>query len=284
MEGYKMNEDKYKYKKKALRAYFLFLGLFLHFIRKKPFYVLKENWNYLILLDACRYDYFKKYNNIKGKLEKKISPGAMTWEWVMKNFPGYYEDIVYISSTPCISQHQLKFYTNAFWKFLRHKNINWRGINHFYKIEPVWDYGWNDKLGTVHPREVNKAALKAIQKYPDKRMVIHYLQPHGPWIGEDGFIGEGATIDTFFEGLSPAGLFTNAVQFGDNASEIFRKAYIGNLKLVLKYVKELIPHLKGKIVVTADHGETLGEKGIFSHPEFVYVKELVEVPWLVIEK
>ena len=36
---------------------------------------MKEDWDNLVILDACRYDMFKKLNTINGKLEYKISIG-----------------------------------------------------------------------------------------------------------------------------------------------------------------------------------------------------------------
>ena len=55
-------------------------------------FVMTENWDYLIILDACRYDYFKKYYNkylTGGILEKAISPATWTLEWAEKNFKSY---------------------------------------------------------------------------------------------------------------------------------------------------------------------------------------------------
>ena len=58
--------------------------------------IMEEKWDYLIVLDACRYDYFKEYNNIlEGHLEKKLSCASCTYEWLEKNFSGkYFSDTV----------------------------------------------------------------------------------------------------------------------------------------------------------------------------------------------
>jgi len=53
---------------------------------------------------------------------------------------------------------------------------------HFYKVVDVWDFGWDERIGTVSPREINRAALKYYLKYPGKRFIIHYLQPHAPYL------------------------------------------------------------------------------------------------------
>jgi arylsulfatase A-like enzyme len=63
-----------------------------------------------------------------------------------------------------------------------------------------------------------------------------------------------------------------------------KQVYNANLRRALESVEELIESLDGKVVITADHGEMLGEKGLYSHPHGVYFKELVEVPWFVVDE
>jgi len=237
--------------------------------------VVEEDWDYLIVLDACRYDVFKEVNTIPGRLERKISLGSCTTEWLIKNFPGYYEDIVYVSANPRISHVEID---------------GFRGTDHFYKVIHVWDFGWDEELGTVPPDIVTDTALEVVEKYPDKRIIIHYMQPHAPWIGEtrltakDLGISFKSAIEWFRNSgkISPWGLFGKAVDVV--GLDFIRKAYRDNLKLVLKEVKRLVDKLEGKIVITSDHGECFGEKFIIEHPGGIYIRELVEVPWLVIEK
>jgi len=272
------------------------------------------NWKYLIILDACRYDYFEKvykdYHMLKsGRLEKVVSLSSSTTEWLEKVFQDREcKNIVYISANPYINS----------------KGIPYRGFNpkpivsRFYKVVDVWDRGWSEELSTVHPREVNKVALVASRLYSDKRLIIHYIQPHFPYLSlaQEGIKitelriykerGPTATrlIDRirgfirwkiFGKLLGDRGLKLAFKLVGKPLDydeliarklgvEGLRRAYEENLKLVLSYVNKLVPHLKGKelVVITADHGELLGERGLFGHPEGVRVPELIEVPWLEI--
>ena len=51
--------------------------------------VMEEEWDYLIVLDACRYDYFEQmYREFfnAGVLLKKISLGSGTSDWLRNNF------------------------------------------------------------------------------------------------------------------------------------------------------------------------------------------------------
>jgi len=139
--------------------------------------IVDEKWDCLIILDACRYDFFKalysKY--FSGKLEKRISLGSCTPEWFCNTFRGYYQDIVYVSSNPYInSKYQIKGCNAA---------------KTFYKVIDAWRFCWDDLLGTVHPREVNKLVLKVIRRYRTKRIIVHYLQPHQPYLAEKYQVG-----------------------------------------------------------------------------------------------
>lgn len=59
---------------------------------------MEEGQDHLIILDACRYDYFSALwrNYFNGELEKRVSPGSDTLEWCLKSFKGYYPDVIYL--------------------------------------------------------------------------------------------------------------------------------------------------------------------------------------------
>ena len=68
------------------------------------------------------------------------------------------------------------------------------------------------------------------------------------------------------------------------------KLYTYNLEIALGWVGKLVKELSGRIVITADHGESFGEKlhpllpiKIYGHPRGCYIEPLVKVPWLVLE-
>ena len=61
-------------------------------------------------------------------------------------------------------------------------------------------------------------------------------------------------------------------------------AYEETLDLVLERVSEINPHLNGRIVVTTDHGELLGEDGVWGHPLNSDHPALWEIPWFEVEK
>jgi len=276
--------------------------------------VMKEQWDYLIILDACRYDYFERcYSEyLTGTLQKKLSVGSSTKGWRNKSFIDYYEDTIYISANPYINS------------VVAVKGFN--GPDHFYKIFDLWASHWDEAKGTVLPGILTKEAIRIVRNYPNKRAIIHYLQPHEPYLGIDfkkqninkaGLFGEAwASMGklnkqrplsdkllriigkVFYQisirghgliwrmrekmGVAPAQPM-DAVRrkFGDKG---LRKAYEDNLKAVLPHVKELVEHLSGRIVITADHGEMLGEDGCYCHWSRATKRQLREIPWLIIDK
>ena len=151
---------------------------------------------------------------------------------------------------------------------------------HFRKIVDIWKKGWVEELSTVPPEEVNKVVLKDITKGLFKgRNIIWYMQPHAPWIGKTKLTGFGEGWDDK-ESLHE---IWAKIRKGEIDKKKLREAYRDNLRLVLKSVSELVPYLNGKTVITSDHGELLGEYGMFEHPPNWKVKELRVVPWLEVE-
>lgn len=265
---------------KILRDY-IFPKLFKN---NEGFYVLDEKWKYLIVLDACRYDYFEKEvkrRELKGKLEYRISRGADTPSWLKENFTNKdCKDIVYVTANPFVNKIFSK--------------------DHFYKIIPVWLDGWNDILQTVTPKTMTKFCLEAVKKYPDKRFVFHFIQPHYPFLTlKIKYGGLKRVRDEIVDkqtkplrlGNSFFKFFCEDVYSEYNEEEL-KEGYWWNLKLVMNWVEVLVNKLKGtgKIIITSDHGEALGEKlhplipiKVYGHHEKIRIPCLVKVPWMVIE-
>ena len=133
----------------------------------------KMDWDYLIILDACRYDYFEKvYRKYlkEGKLKKVISPASYTLEWAQKVFLNtkLFRNVIYISANPYINSKKPM------------EGIDFR--SEFKKIIDVWYSNWNDKVNTILPRDMTKKAIETIKKNKDSKIIIHYLQPHAPYL------------------------------------------------------------------------------------------------------
>lgn len=63
-----------------------------------------EDWDILIILDACRYDVFEKVHGtyLDGELKKVRSEGSETREWLKKTWVDKY-DLSYYSANPYVN-------------------------------------------------------------------------------------------------------------------------------------------------------------------------------------
>ena len=247
---------------------------------------LKRSWDSMLILDACRYDYFERIHGeyLRGNLEKHISPATCTPDYLNKVFTDVYDDIVYVSANPFVTNRLVS-------------RVHFDASQHFHRVVEVWRDGWDENLGTVPPKAVNEAAIEAAKKFPDKRLIVHYQQPHYPYVclGNSVIRKKINHRLTWFIRLRIVSLFgwkignQIAARIAPNDEEFvarkvgidgLRNAYEQNVRLVLDYAAKLVGELGGNIIVTSDHGELLGEEGLCGHPCGLRYSKLVEVPWL----
>jgi hypothetical protein len=269
--------------------------------------LLDEDWKVLIVLDACRYDYFEKtYQKYftNGQLKKAVSPATSTVEWLSKTFNDSY-DLTYISGNPYINSK-----TDVSDEF----GNTFKASDRFSKIFDVWKFGWNDNLNSVPPSEISKTFL---ENNGSGRFILHYVQPHVPYISnkyakylnnegqQQHIVRTGKAKESPLKPLKKIirkilltiaddGFIWRLKKFRGNftqASLIFleegwpglRQAYQENLEMVLEDIAKLVDKAEGNILITADHGELLGEYGRFGHPEKPRKPENTEVPWFTIK-
>jgi hypothetical protein len=73
----------------------------------------------------------------------------------------------------------------------------------------------------------------------------------------------------------------DALRRGEVSHETFWQAYRSNLDVVLDDVALLLDNHDGeKVVLTADHGDALGEWGIYDHPAGCLHPVVKNVPWV----
>lgn len=238
--------------------------------------LVERNWDNLVLLDACRYDLFAEVladSYLPGELEKRQSVASGTPGYVAKNFSGdRFHDVVYVTANPYVNTDLPQ--------------------DTFHAVDPVWQDGWDDETQTVLPETMGERALAAAAEYPDKRLLIHFNQPHAPFVGEDRLggrkvsairkqaLGEarpdpGERRPTPFEQLAR----------GKYSREEVWQAYRSNLERAFPVVEDLLGEFEGLTAVTADHGNALGEFArpfpirVYGHPLGVLIPALTAVPW-----
>jgi len=235
--------------------------------------ILSADWKVLIILDACRFDVFANLQfMLPGTLKIANTFCAGTQEWMYNNiYNNDCSDIIYLN--PII----------MFNTFIPKHNL--------FKVVDVWKTHWNYEYGTILPSDMTKVALEVIKKHPDKRVIIHYHQPHPPYLQEK-FLGIEGPVDTpeeilkqigvkrkfnfleFFQGrlrktlgcekawniitgmgLEPMDYYGKIYkQYGREGLEY---GYRETLKMTLKSINKIIVKNNINIVVTSDHSKNL---------------------------
>jgi len=223
------------------------------------FSIFDDDWDNLIILDACRYDVFEKINPIDGDLIQKESRGSTTSEFLRGNIDGEeLTDTVYVTANP---QYEKQY-----------EGKNFHEVHNLFKSK-----SWDKASRTVPPDVFAREAIEIYEDNTDKRLIFHFIQPHAPFIGPFGrrVFGE-----------DKLGWGVGRLSSHDNRD--LYTAYVENLLVTLPSVEKLLKKVSGKSVVTSDHGEMIGERAFpfpikeYSHPRGIYTKELVTVPWLVV--
>jgi len=249
--------------------------------------LMDEKWDIAVILDACRFDVFSEVCGgylSSGRLETRFG-ASDTLDWLLSVFneKRTYDDIIYVSGHPGINGRGVPW-------------ISFDAKEKFYRVYDAWLNGWDWRIGTTLPSEVVKIAVQARKEYPDKKMIIHFVQPHFPYrkapcpstysdlkglkgkpkldyLAQKFFRGLGVNFSSFGTKywtvrkalhLKPEDL--NEYYWRKYDVEELEGFYRDNLEWVLGYVKEIVEDFSdARIVVTADHGEAFGEKGEFFH-------------------
>jgi hypothetical protein len=239
--------------------------------------VMDEDWDNLIILDACRYDTFVTVNDLDGHLERWRSAGSATMEFLENNFwNGPYHDTVYVSANPHVTSLD------------REK---------FHNMIDVWYNDWNDNQGTVLPETMTERCVEYATRYPNKKLICHYIQPHHPFLGPtadrelpDLQGNDHARRTAIASDDSERDHVWRRLARGDLNLNIVERAYRETLERTLASVQDLLNVLPGKTIITSDHGNLFDEPayrvGSFGtrrhdHPIYATAAPLVTVPWLI---
>lgn len=240
-------------------------------VKRKATPVMEEDWDTLIILDSCRYDAFEQHCDLEGVLERRLSLGRKSREFINENLSGEdgeYNDTIYVTAN-------------------RHTLLN---KNAFFAVIDNDDM-WDPELGTIPPDPVIERAKEALIENPNKRLIVHFMQPHRPPIDENGQLIQcsgwsPSTIDTeSIEGYnSSTPSFWSLLQNKELNRDDAWHAYVKGLMYILEKVEEFNQEIDGKTIITADHGVMFGEQpfAFLSSDHYgggAYGPQTMEVPW-----
>lgn len=231
----------------------------------------EDDWDVLLILDACRYDLFEEtYDEAEfiDLLSSRYSVASHSIEFMQKTFSNYWaeelKDTIYVCGNPFSAE-----YVNA---------------NQFQQLEEVWRYGWDEDQGIIPPEPLSDVGIRLHREKSPERMIIHYMQPHCPYIqpNSKNIAGSGIS-DADRWGDWGTGNEFDMLREGELGFEDHWKMYEENLKYVVEQISESVLQSidAEKVVITSDHGNSFGQFGIYGHPKDVPLPGLKRVPWAV---
>lgn len=279
-------------KKQLLKEiYATYLLFWLIFTSRKPVgtNVFEKDWDVLVLLDTCRVDALNEvqdeYEFIKN-IKEVWSVGSTSKEWIEQTFTDQYADKIsetaYITGNPysntLLGKHQKIEYGTTYGTWI--EEVNWteplikdvtvdgKQVGH---IEPLWGETGEDAPfeESQKPHSITNHTIKAARSGDYKHVIAHYMQPHSPYFASS------KSYDNLKEYEKQP---FKALKEGKK-QEVW-EAYIDNLRYVLDNVEQLLQNVDGSVVITADHGELMGEQGMYYHMPGNIHPKLRKVPWV----
>lgn len=247
----------------------------------------RSDWDVLVILDACRVDLMEsvigEYDNLPDDVDSVWSQAACSIDWIETTFnenPEELPNTAYISANP-FTDHDAAHAQSA--------DLSAPPLGHLRKL---YQTDWYEIGGieTVPPEWVTNHAIDCWRQRDDldiDRMVVHYMQPHEPYITRPGWsqlheddnpVLKNLVEDGYTAGTSP---WQTMVEDGPVSVGEFWPVYQDNLRWVLNDVcGRLLENINGRVAISADHGNGLGEYGEWHHPPGALSPYIRKVPWL----
>lgn len=221
--------------------------------------VYEREWEVLVILDACRADLMDEVADDYPFLEKyrtHDSLGSNSGQWMERNFTDEYAEEMRQTAVVTGNPHSGAYLDEE----------------EFAMLDEVWRYAWQDEDELFRPYFITDRAISIKRNYQPERMIVHYMQPHHPFIPHfDGF-----ETDLHEKWLNQ----WRDIRVGHVSREEKWRQYRDNLRYVLDYVELLLDSIDADpVVISSDHGEAVGEWGIYGHYG-IPLRVLRQVPWI----
>jgi hypothetical protein len=226
--------------------------------------IYNRDWELLIILDACRLDLIKEVQDsyiFLDNISTFRSLDSTTAYWMRKNFTNKYSEemanTIYVCGNP-FSESELN-------------------PGQFQRLSEVWRKAWVEP-GTVPPRAITDETIRAMRQESADRVIAHYMQPHCPFIPRPE-LSKGKELERF--GNQGWRDVWERLRVGELSYREVWEGYRLNLKLVLDDVELLLNSVDAEpVVISSDHGNSIGKWGIYGHPPNMPHDCLRNVPWI----
>lgn len=258
-------------------------GLFFSLTSRYPIgtNVFDRDWDLLVVLDACRVDAMREvapeYDFIDD-VDSIWSVGSASHEWICKTYTRAHEETIgetmLISSNPWIPRTLKErtyppgnYSVPVMW-------ANWDVVE-WDDLGMAWHVNANYERHNTPPPPafVTDYAIQAGREHDFDRTIVHYMQPHIPHIAK-----------AYDEDRPPTEIESDpweSIRSGTATRAEIWDQYLDNLRLVLDSIGVLLENLDAEtVVITADHGDLIGEFGAYGHPAGFVHPNLKKVPWV----
>lgn len=244
--------------------------------------IFERDWDVLVVLDAMRVDILKEFSDqwpFLGDVGSILSVGSSSAEWIANTFTRDY--LLDIGETAMVTSNanitkvirNQDFPPNYTYVPVAWPKWNVVDIEEFNYVDEVWQYARDDTYGPVMPRVMSDRAIAVQRERSPRRLIIHYNQPHAPYIHKvlDGGTPEDWEIEGAHEKLAA----------GEITKEQILDAYRADTRVMLDEIEFLRRNLDADtMAITADHGEAFGELGAYEHPPGFLHPAVKRVPWI----
>jgi hypothetical protein len=236
----------------------------------------------LIVLDALRYDYAREIlpMYLNGTLTCAWSAAHDTFQYGNRCWGDrVYDEVTYVSGAVPLNSEETEFdnehFNRLYGDFVPRDNLP--------GLIDAWKDCWDTSLGTVPADALTDYA----RDYQDAdQLVVHYFQPHAPYIGREGLLGHTDSTDAEPNTGEPVDKpLWDSIKEGETTVNRLQAAYRANVHVAAREAARFIQSLDDRrVVVMADHGELLADYGTdaVSHPRVPY-PEIRRVPWFEVD-
>lgn len=230
-------------------------------------------WDVLIVFDALRPDIYRavarEYAWLDANCNTYKTVGGYSLDWLMETFTPHYKrqmDVTGLVAWNPYTGFSDMDYADAFGAF-----------------NPVHEYGWSDRYGSIPPNVVTDAG---IDMHGDtEKLILWYQQPHTPYrtlLDAVETLNEDAIGNEDNERLT----VWNLIRSGDVSPNEAILACADNLRWALDDIARFVDSVDSDttIRVTADHAELFGEHGRFGHPKQDYYDKQLVVPLATVDQ
>jgi len=224
----------------------------------------EEDWDLLVILDACRLEWMEAVKSdfdFINSVGEKHSIASHSKEWMAKTFDQRYseemENTIYITG-------------NHFAGTLDQSD--------FTSLVQASNYGdWAYSSASPPANIITDLAIDTARNHEWERCIVHYMQPHKPFLSKGDSRGD-VDVKDWSIGYD---LYKNHFR-GELTKEDLVNGFISNLEYVLEEVELLLDNIDAPTtVLSADHGQALGDDGLWDHTVGVKHSSMKRVPWVV---